>query len=379
MAATNSAERDALSEEREAALLLAGEDEQEDSSKDEDNLNLKAMVKSMGEDLRSVLKRLSRVETDKERPTKRLRVAEETESDSPHSDAEVELSDSEQLIVPQTEGGQNGEAPNSIPSVAEVDLLSEIAQEFADEATTGPKVSQKLADIINQRWSSKLEEPKLKGKMGKYDRPDNCEKLAVPKVNPEIWSKLNHTARGADLKLVNFQKTLVKVGVALTKSTDSLVNIRANISSDAELKQQLADLVTNNTDALAMLGHVHVELLLRRRELIKPNVNKEYSSLCSSQTPITEFLFGDDLQSRLTSIKASNKISQEATSSQSQAGQNAFPRRHFDTSKSRQKGKSFPNSNNGKPFLWQGRGNNYRPYQNKPQFQARKKNQHAQH
>ena len=56
MAATNSAERDALSEEREAALLLAGEDEQEDSYKDEDNLNLKAMVKSMGEDLRSVLK-----------------------------------------------------------------------------------------------------------------------------------------------------------------------------------------------------------------------------------------------------------------------------------------------------------------------------------
>ena len=170
MAVTNSAERDALSEE------------QEDSSKDKDNLYLKAMVKSMGEDLRSVLKRLSRVETDKERPTKRLRVAEETESDSPHSDAEVELSDSEQLIVPQTEGGQNGEAPNSIPSVAEDDLLSEIAQEFADEATTGPKVSQKLADIINQHWSSKLEEPKLKGKMGKYDRPDNCEKLAVPKV-----------------------------------------------------------------------------------------------------------------------------------------------------------------------------------------------------
>jgi hypothetical protein len=118
--------------------------------------------------------------------------------------------------------------------------------------------------------------------------------------------------------LVNFQKTLVKVGVALTKSTDSLVNIRANISSDAELKQQLADLVTNKT--LAMLGHIHVELLLRRRELIKPNLNKEYSSLCSSQTPITEFLFGDDLQSRLTSIKASNKTSQEATSSHSQAG-----------------------------------------------------------
>jgi hypothetical protein len=93
------------------------------------------------------------------------------------------------------------------------------------------------------------------------------EARSAESVNPEIWPNLNHTARGADLKLVNFQKTLVKVGVALTKSTDSLVNIRANISSDAELKQQLADLMTNNTDALTMLGHVHVELLLRRREL----------------------------------------------------------------------------------------------------------------
>ena len=52
-------------------------------------------------------------------------------------------------------------------------------------------------------------------------------------------------------------------------------------------------------DALAMLGHVHVELIQRRREVIKPNLNKKYFSLCSSQTPLTEILFGDDLQSQL--------------------------------------------------------------------------------
>ena len=95
-------------------------------------------------------------------------------------------------------------------SEAEDDLLSEIAQDFSTEATIGPNVSQKLADILNQRWSSKLDEPKLKGKREKYDRPGNCEKLAVP----EIWSKLQHATRGSDLRLANFQKTLVKVGVA---------------------------------------------------------------------------------------------------------------------------------------------------------------------
>ena len=87
-----------------------------------------------------------------------------------------------------------------------------------------------------------------------------------------------------------------------------------HISSDAELTKQLGDLVTYNTGPLALLGHVNVELLTRRRELIKPQLNKEYSSLFSSQTSITGFLFGHDLQTQLASIKASNKIGQATTS-----------------------------------------------------------------
>ena len=90
---------------------------------------------------------------------------------------------------------------------------------------------------------------------------------------------------------------------------------QSNASADPELKYQLGELVTYNADALAMLGHIHMELLSHRRELIKPNLNKEYTSLCSPQTPITELLFGDDLQARMASIKAANKISQRTTSS----------------------------------------------------------------
>lgn len=59
--------------------------------------------------------------------------------------------------------------PNT--SAAEDELLSEIAQDYAQETRTSNDVSQTLAEIVNQRWSSKLEEPKLKDKMDKYDRP----------------------------------------------------------------------------------------------------------------------------------------------------------------------------------------------------------------
>ena len=67
----------------------------------------------------------------------------------------------------QTTGGKDGDAPTSNTSASEDNLLNEIAQDFDNDATTGPSVSQKLADIINKRWSLKLEEAKLKSKMEK--------------------------------------------------------------------------------------------------------------------------------------------------------------------------------------------------------------------
>ena len=48
---------------------------------------------------------------------------------------------------------------------------------------------------------------------------------------------------------------------------------------------------------------------MRRHDAIKPNLHKDYSSLCASHVPETSFLFGDNLQTRLNDISASNKIS----------------------------------------------------------------------
>ena len=103
-----------------------------------------------------------------------------------------------------------------------------------------------MADIVNKRWGSKLEEAKLKEKLAKYNRPDNCEKLTVPKVNPEIWNKLKHGTKSADLRLANMQKVLVKVGSAVAKATDTLLAIRADPekTSALALTEKLGKLVT---------------------------------------------------------------------------------------------------------------------------------------
>ena len=246
----------------------------------------------------------------------------------------------------------NGDPRKLGSSVTEDALLNKIAQDFQSDEQTDPKVSQKLADIVNKRWGSKLEEAKLKEKLAKYNRPDNCERLTVPKVNPEIWHKLKHVTRSTDLRLANMQKVLVKVGSAVAKSTDTLLAIRADPEKSVELSltEKLGKLVTYDADALALLGRVNIELSYRCRNVIKPNLNNEYSSLCGSQVPITGLLFGDELQSQLNNIKATNKIGHATTAKSSY-------RNHSDG----WKGKSSHSS--GKPFLGK-RGRSYWPHNN---------------
>ena len=89
--------------------------------------------------------------------------------------------------------------------------------------------------------------------------------------------------------------------------TDSLLNLRTKLTgSDTEHVKIVNQIVTGNADALALLGHLNLDLSLHRRELIKPNLKREYSALCSKRNPVSDFLFGDDLQGQLTSITASN-------------------------------------------------------------------------
>ena len=188
----------------------------------------------------------------------------------------------------------------------------------------------------------------------------------MPKVNPEIWNKLKHMTRSADLRLANMHKVLVKVGSAVAKSTDTLLAIRADPekTSASALTEKLGKLVTYNADALALLGHVNIELSYRRRDAMKPNLNNEYSSLCGSQVPITGLLFGDELQSQLNNIKVTNKIGHTTTAKSS-----------YRSRSDGWKGKSSHSS--GKPFLGK-KGRFYRPHNNnsyKPRATEKKSSQ----
>ena len=108
-------------------------------------------------------------------------------SDSAESDAELLESNKRQKI-------QDGDEEEDT-------LLDEIAQSMNETEKTDAKISEKLAKIVENRWLYKLSDLQLKEKTEKYLRPANCDHFITPKVNPEIWERLDRQTRERDLKL----------------------------------------------------------------------------------------------------------------------------------------------------------------------------------
>ena len=161
-------------------------------------------------------------------------------------------------------------------------------------------------------------------------------------MNPEIWDKLTHLAKREDLRIAAIQKAVTKVGAILTGPTSKIMAALTD-SKNSNSTSNLEELLTFNTDAVALLGHSNQSLSQHHRDLIRPCLNKEYSALCSPHIPITGKLYGDELQSQLNSIKASNKISNPAAGASSQC----FHK------------KPGHNNKNGEPFLGQRKKNHY--------------------
>ena len=143
-----------------------------------------------------------------------------------------------------------------------------------------------------------------------------------------------HQAKRRDLRVAAIQKTVTKVGAILTGSASKIMATLAD-SKNSNITSNLEELLTFSTDAIALFGQSNQNLSQHCCDLIRPSLNKEYSALRLPHIPITGKLFGDELQSQLNSIKASNKISNLAAGASSR--------------RSRKK----PGNNNkyGKPFV----------------------------
>ncbi|CAB3986778.1 Hypothetical predicted protein [Paramuricea clavata] len=154
--------------------------------------------------------------------TRRLAPQNEVEIDSNDSDAKGLLQSTKEPNANSANAGNTSEAQVRLQHDS---LLDKISQDLEQLEEVGGNINQQLADI-NKCWSSKVTEAKQKEKMDNYSRPGNCEKIAVPRVNEEIWGKLDNKTKHNDLRATSTQKLLAKVDIILTITTDRLLQMR---------------------------------------------------------------------------------------------------------------------------------------------------------
>ena len=90
------------------------------------------------------------------------------------------------------------------------DILCELTEEFNNYELCDSKFNPNLAKAINEVWGKKQTPEKLKIRLNKHLKPENCDQLSPTLVNMEILSIIPAHTRNQDVKLQKMQKFLLK-------------------------------------------------------------------------------------------------------------------------------------------------------------------------
>lgn len=273
-------------------------------------------------------------------------------SDQPPSGEHFRSSEEDALSL---YGGPDFEQQDNNSVIDNTELLENIDNSLLLTDEAGPPVSDKLAKILNSKFQAEFDSEKRKELLSKYKVPSNCESFHVPKVNPEIWQKLNAHAKRSDMSLYTQQDTLIHVTSAISSVVDDLLSARQKNETP-----NYQSLIAQIIDSVALLGHVNRELSFKRRELLRTNLSQEFKQACSRNMKIGKFLFGDDLSQVMQQIRSTNRLVNSFANNSPQ-------------SRSRPSGFSSSSSFSRPPFLGQRGRMNWPPRhsQNQNRFQQK--------
>lgn len=183
--------------------------------------------------------------------------------------------------------------------------LKTLEKTFGQGLNFSPAVQQELAHTINKALGSSVDHKNetVKELLNKYERPENCEFLDVPKVEKSIWTSRQ---TGKDLK--DSDKQMQRTQLYLTKGLMPLISIMSKtFETDSEEAEEIFDLAL---DAFSLLAYSHRDLSTQRKRMLMPAISSKYKGLCGDDTSITaNQLFGENLSEQIKKIDESGKIS----------------------------------------------------------------------
>ncbi len=250
-------------------------------------------------------------------------------------------------------GANSIHATNSDPG-SQTSLLDSLTQAFTSTKKTSPAIAGKIAELVDSMLVGGLSTETVKERAEKHSPPENCKYLSVTTVNEEIWDLLSRKTRTVDLAFQRVQEPLLQGLSALTNLAGKLVkDITDGKTPDTR------HVLDHVMDSVALLGNTNWKLNMKRRELIKPDLNPPYTRLCKEDIKPSTKLFGDDLSKHLKDMSEAKKAGQQMQKVSSHAhsrGSAHSHRRKFQRFKpydrEHSSGSKFPNR---QPFLGHGR------------------------
>eukprot|EP00794_Sanderia_malayensis_P004087 gene4087-4639_t len=177
-------------------------------------------------------------------------------------------------------------------------LLTQIQGDLLIEADTTDAVNEKLAGIMLGLWGQKLAPEKLKSRLNKFLKPQNCD-IFVPKCNKDIWSdKIDTMARQFDLAMQKVQNMILHSTFGIIAISDKALQLKS---------QESSEIASMSIDLVAILTNAMHEINQMRRDNMKPKLGT-LAKLANDVSPNAPLLFGseEDLSKRISKITATN-------------------------------------------------------------------------
>ena len=163
--------------------------ENESSSSEDQGGGVIFLLTAMNDNMKAMGESLKRLHV----PSSGFAEAPKKPRRSSEPKATYSSTDSMALTAPAPESGKDSDSkalltrPNCKHVIDEDStLLHEITKQLEREEETCGALPDKLAEFIEKRWHVKLTPNKLTEKQGKHLTPENCKKLAAPRVNKTI-------------------------------------------------------------------------------------------------------------------------------------------------------------------------------------------------
>lgn len=173
------------------------------------------------------------------------------------------LLDSEEEDALREEGGQSEFDPTErILSNLE---SSELPYEdlFRDTEDCGAKVNEGVAKRVNSACTKRPAKEQFSLIQNKYLRPENCDFLKAPRVNPELWDDLQDETKSRKYSFQSFQKNLIKGTTPEMQLAGKVVDAKKSKEDTISLN----DVYDLTVDALTLLGNSVHDFSMKRLSL----------------------------------------------------------------------------------------------------------------